>query len=100
MAVFNRQLGATRPVASLTETEKVRLHDLVQKHGPRLRKVQCTTLEDKLQVRVSHSIRAVQVLALTQHSVLSPVKLNAIKHPLVKLTACWICNCCHQRSIA
>ncbi len=49
-AVFNRQLGPTRPVAPLTEQERARLRELVQTHAPRLRKVQFTSLEDKLQV--------------------------------------------------
>ncbi|CAK0787852.1 hypothetical protein CVIRNUC_011074 [Coccomyxa viridis] len=48
-AVFDRQLGATRPVAPLTETERTRLRELVDLHAPRLRKVQFTSLEDKLQ---------------------------------------------------
>ena len=52
-AVFARQLGATRPVAPLTETERTRLRELVDLHAPRLRKVQFTSLEDKLQVGIS-----------------------------------------------
>ena len=49
-AVFSRQLGPTRPVAPLTEQERARLRELVQTHAPRLRKVQFSSLEDKLQV--------------------------------------------------
>ena len=52
-AVFNRQLGPTRPIAPLSETEKARLRELVTQHAPHLRRKQFTTLEDKLHVRPS-----------------------------------------------
>ena len=54
-AVFSRQLGPTRPVAPLTEQERVRLRELVQTHAPRLRKLQFSSLEDKLQVVLLNS---------------------------------------------
>ncbi len=57
-AVFNTQLGATRPVAPLTETEKTRLQELVTMHASRLRKVQFTSLEDKLHVRSFYQLFA------------------------------------------
>ncbi len=50
-AVLNRQLGPTRPIAPLSETEKARLRELVTQHAPHLRRKQFTTLEDKLHVR-------------------------------------------------
>lgn len=54
--MFDKHLGATRPVAPLTETERTRLRELVELHAPRLRKVQFTSLEDKLQAGISSSL--------------------------------------------
>ncbi len=85
-AVFDRQLGATRPVAPLTETERTRLRELVELHAPRLRKVQFTSLEDKLQVGISFSLR--WVLPFLLHT--SKCSCTACR-PKCQQNACHVC---------